>query len=137
MKRLLSTILLCAFTTSAPVFADSNLSTGLSVGSAIVVAGPLSVLASAGTVVIASVEVVGDGVVLVLKGSGTASQATVKLSTQAAQGLSLVAGSVIVVTAIAAGHVLSQAGKAIAFVPNEIGKALMHHSAVADGAGAK
>jgi hypothetical protein len=134
MKRLLSTIVFCAIAASAPAHADSDLSTGLSVGSAVVLAGPLSVLAGAGSIVVASVETVADGVVLVLKNSATGSQAVVKLGAQGAKGLSLAAGSVVEVTVMSTGYLLGQSGKAIAFIPNEIGKSLLHHSAVA-GAG--
>ena len=36
-------------------------------------------------------------------------------------------GTVVTVSAVGAGTVLSVAGRAIAFVPNEIGAALLHH----------
>ena len=51
------------------------------------------------------------------------------LSAQAAGGLSVAAGTVVLVTAMSAGWVLSAAGKAIAFIPNEIGKALVYKTA--------
>jgi len=137
MKRLLSTILLSAIAASAPVYADSRLSNGLSIGSAVVLAGPVSVLAGAGSIVIASVEAVADGVVLVLKSSVTGSQAVVKLSAEGAKGLSLVAGSVVEVSVMSTGYLLVQSGKVIAFIPNEIGTSLLHHSAAANGGAGK
>jgi hypothetical protein len=38
----------------------------------------------------------------------------------------VVAGTLVVATVVAAGCVLSVAGEAIAFIPNEIGRALIH-----------
>ena len=40
---------------------------------------------------------------------------------------SLVAGTVVTASVIGAGVVLSAAGEAIAFVPNAIGRALLHN----------
>jgi hypothetical protein len=34
------------------------------------------------------------------------------------------------VTAISTGYVLVMSGKALAFIPNEVGQALLHHSRV-------
>ena len=36
----------------------------------------------------------------------------------------------VTVTAISTGYVLVMSGKAIAFIPNEVGQALIHHSRV-------
>jgi hypothetical protein len=36
----------------------------------------------------------------------------------------------VVVTALSAGWVLSAAGQAIAFIPNEIGRALLHNERI-------
>ena len=42
----------------------------------------------------------------------------------------MAAGTLVAVTAISAGWVLSTAGQAIAFIPSEMGKALMHNERV-------
>ena len=47
-----------------------------------------------------------------------------------AGGLSVAAGTAVVVTAISTGWVLSAAGRAIAFVPNAIGNALLYNERV-------
>ena len=105
-------------------------SEGLSEGSAVVVGGTLSMLAGSGAVVIASVETVGEGIVVVLKGASEAGGASIQMSAKAAEGLSLAAGTVVSVVAMSTGHMLVLSGKAIAFIPNEVGKALLHHSKV-------
>lgn len=140
MKRLLPLCLslsLLTLSVAAPdlahAAASENLSKGsqnLSQGSAVVVAGSMSMLVASGQVVVASVETVGEGIVIVLKGASEAGGASIQMSTQAAQGLSLAAGTVVNVVALSTGHMLVLSGKAIAFIPNELGKALLHHSKV-------
>jgi hypothetical protein len=44
--------------------------------------------------------------------------------------VSVAAGTAVAVTALSAGWILSSAGKAIAFIPNEIGKALLYNERV-------
>ncbi|MFM2085732.1 MAG: hypothetical protein RLZZ237_601 [Pseudomonadota bacterium] len=137
MKRLLplclSLSILLAMSDNAQAAASDNMSKGsqnLSQGSAVVVGGSLSMLVASGQVVIASVETVGEGIVIVLKGASAAGGASIQLSAQAARGLSLAAGTVVNVVALSTGHMLVMSGKAIAFIPNELGKALLHHSKV-------
>lgn len=108
----------------------SSASEGSAAGSALVVLGSMSMVAGSGYVVVKSVEVVADGVVIVLKGASEATTASIKLTGKAAQGLSLAAGTVLTVSTQTTGHLLVASGKAIAFVPNEIGLALLHHSSV-------
>ena len=139
MKRLLPLCLSLSLLTASAApglvhaAASENLSKGsqnLSDGSAVVVGGSLSMLVASGQVVVASVETVGEGIVIVLKGASEAGGASVQMSTQAAKGLSLAAGTVVNVVALSTGHMLVLSGKAIAFIPNELGKALLHHSKV-------
>ena len=136
MKHLLATALLCA-ATMAPLAQAANSDTtnasdNASMASAIVLVGSMSVLAAAGEVVIDKVEDAADGSVLVLKsaarGASQAATASVKLSQKAAQGLSLAAGTLVKVVAVSTGHMLVLSGKAIAYVPNAAGQAILHHS---------
>ena len=46
------------------------------------------------------------------------------------KGLSVAVGSAVVVTAISTGWVLSAASQAIAFIPNEIGAALLYNERI-------
>jgi len=105
---------------SAPSQASANLS-------AVVVGGSILTLAAAGSVVVASVRTVGDGLEIVLESAVDASRATIRLSSKAAGGLSLATGTVLEVVTASTGQVLVMSGKAIAFLPNEAGKALLHH----------
>jgi hypothetical protein len=106
----------------------SGASQGLGDASAMVVGGSLLSVAAAGSVVVASVQAAGDGIELVLEGAAGASRATVRLSGQAARGLSVAAGTTLQVMALSTGHVLVLSGQAVAFIPNEAGKALLRHA---------
>ena len=134
MKHVLAITLLCAasLTAQAANSDTTNASDNASMASAIVLVGSMSVLAAAGEIVIDKVEDVADGSVLVLKSAATsasaAATASVKLSQKAMQGLSLAAGTVLKVVAVSTGHMLLLSGKAIAYVPNAAGNAILHHS---------
>ena len=131
MQHLLAIAVLCAasLTAQAANSDTTNASDNASMASAIVLVGSMSVLAAAGEVVIDKVEDVADGSVLVLKsaarGASSTATASVKLSQKAMQGLSLAAGKVV---AVSTGHMLVLSGKAIAYVPNSAGNAILHHS---------
>jgi hypothetical protein len=107
--------------------AVSNASANLS---GVVVGGSILTVAAAGSVVVASVKTVGDGLEVVLENVADASRATVRLSGKAAGGVSLAAGATLEVVTASTGYVLVMSGKAIAFLPNEAGKALLHHARV-------
>jgi hypothetical protein len=131
MKRLLFAALLglaCSATHAAGHAGQSELSNASANLSGVVVGGSLLTLAATGSVVVASVRTVGDGIEVVLEGAADASRATVRLSSRAAAGVSLAAGTALEVVTASTGYVLVMSGKAIAFLPNEAGKALLHHS---------
>lgn len=108
----------------------SNGSEALSAGVGIVMLGSMSMVMGSGQVVVDSVKTAADGVTVVLKGSTEAASATVKLSGKGIEKAALVSGAVIEVSATTTGYLLISAGKALAFIPNEVGSSLMHHARV-------
>ena len=106
---------------SAPSQASANLS-------GVVVFGAVLSVAAAGSLVVASVRTVGEGIEVVLESAVDASRTTVRLSGKALGGLSLATGAVLEVATASTGYVLVMSGKTIAFLPNEAGKALLHHA---------
>ena len=96
----------------------------------------VSIVAAPGIVVggsaftVAAVEAVAGGSVWVLERASDGARVSVTVSGQVAGGVSVAAGTALAVTAITAGWVLSSAGQAVAFIPNEVGKALMHNQRV-------
>ena len=131
--RVVVSLLALACTTGASG-ADPHGSTALSNGSALADEGSATVLygalsvAAAATMVVKSVDTAGDASVVVLAGASDAARATVRLSGRAAREASLVAGASVNVVAMSTGYLLVAGGKVLAFFPNEIGKALIHHA---------
>jgi hypothetical protein len=94
------------------------------------VSAPL-VLSVAGTVlVVKTIEVTVRGTVYVLERASDGARFSVELSGRAVGGASMAAGTVVTVSVISAGVILSAAGEAIAFVPNALGRALLHNEQV-------
>ena len=139
MKTIIPALLMCLACSVAPHAqatgdqgsrALSNASGLVAQGSATVVYGSLSAVAASGTIVVESVQVAGDASMVVLAGASDAASATLRLSGKAIEGASVVAGASVVVMAVSTGYVLVAAGQVIAFIPNEIGRSLLHHSRV-------
>ncbi len=97
---------------------------------AISVAAPVMVLSAGATLTVVAVQASATGTVWVLERASDGVRSSVKLGAQAAKGASMVAGTAVLVTAISTGWVLSVASQVIAFVPNEIGTALLHNEKV-------
>ena len=97
---------------------------------AVSIAAPVMVLSAGATLTVVAVEASATGTVWVLERASDGARASVRLGAQAAGGLSLAAGTAVVVTAMSTGWVLSAASQAIAFVPNEIGAALLYNERV-------
>lgn len=92
-----------------------------------IVAVPLFLSIAGAVVVVESVESTAKGVTYVLKNVADGASAVVKVSGQAAGALSVGVGTVVQTSVTGAGVILSAAGKVLAFIPNEIGKSLMHN----------
>lgn len=125
--KLLAALFAVAFAATTPATAaDASAPSHASAeASGYVVAGSLVASLVGGSLVVISVDKVGDGIELVLKNAVDASKATVRITGKAARELSIAAGTVLQVVASSTGHMLVMSGKAIAFIPNEAGKALL------------
>ena len=97
---------------------------------AVSIAAPVMILSAGVTLTVVAVEASATGAVWVLERASDGARATLKLGAQAAGGLSVAAGTAVFVTAVSTGWVLSTASRAIAFIPNEIGAALLYNERV-------
>ena len=116
-----------------PSRASGNASQILSRATGSLVLGSLSLVAAASAVTIDAVEQVGDGVVLILKGVSTGTTASVRVAASALGGASVAVGTSVKVVGEASGHAIYALGRLIAFVPNEVGQSLIHHSRIDAG----
>jgi hypothetical protein len=130
MKRLLLSSLLCLACATSHAADGSQNSNGSHTLSGVVVAGSLVPVVVTGSVVVVSAALIGEVLEVVVEGSTTASKATLRLSGTLAKNTSLVAGQSLNVVTTSSGHLLVASGKVLAFIPNEIGQALLHHSSV-------
>jgi hypothetical protein len=130
LKLQLAAAICAAVLVSAPVSAGdlSTASTNLSGASGEIVEGSLHVAATSGELIVASVTTVGDTLLIVLRGAGEASKVVIRLSATGAGAVSLAAGQSVTVLTQGSGQALIASGKVIAYLPNEAGKRLFHHS---------
>lgn len=90
--------------------------------------GTTQMLKDAGQVSVTAIRTVGKVTTLTLKAVGSGIEATVEVAARVLDGIAIGTGAVLVASVMATGVVLSLAGKALIFIPNEIGKGLLHHS---------
>jgi hypothetical protein len=81
--------------------------------------------ATSGRLVVAALEPVGDSVRITLKAADQGVQASATASVVVARDASIALGAVVSATAEATGYALVTAGRIVAFVPNELGRALL------------
>jgi hypothetical protein len=93
---------------------------------AVSVAAPVMLLAGGAALTVVSVTASAEGTVWVLERASDGARASVVF----AGTVSAAAGTAVVVTAFSAGWVLSAAGQALAYIPNEIGAALLYNERV-------
>lgn len=99
-------------------------------GGMVLSAVPVAVLSAGTTLVIVSVEAIGGATVWVLERVSDGARFSVKTAGGLSEGARASAGAAVTVSVIGAGTLLSAAGEVIAFIPNEIGKALLHNERV-------
>ena len=104
-----------------------------------VAAVPIALSTTGATLVIKTVESTAKGTLYVLERASDAGfvltaprRASVEVVGKGIAGVSMVAGMAVVVSVVAAGVVLSAAGEAIAFIPNALGRALLHNERLTD-----
>jgi hypothetical protein len=108
--------------------ASAHASENLSAASGTVVSGSVGVLAASGELIVVGVERSARGVSVVVKNVADASGEVATVLLDGAAAASVAVGSVLKASATGVGYVLVAAGKAIAFIPNEIGQSLLHQS---------
>ena len=97
---------------------------------AVSVAAPVMVLSAGAALTVVSVEATAIGTVWVLERASDGARASIRLAGRGLAGASVAAGTAVAVTAISTGWVLSTASEAIAFVPNELGAALLYNERI-------
>ncbi|AOU92325.1 uncharacterized protein AruCF_1434 [Achromobacter ruhlandii] len=71
-----------------------------------------------------------DTTEIILDAVSGAAKLSVHVATSVARGLSISAGTAVQAVAASTGTVLLASGKVLAFIPNTVGQALLHHERV-------
>jgi len=100
---------------------------GVGTAASVAVAAPVALSAAGAELVVRAVESTAHGTICVLERLSDGARVTVELAGRGAAQASLGVGRTVTVSATGAGVVLSAAGEVIAFVPNAMGRALMHN----------
>ena len=110
--------------TAYPTASDASALSLLPV--AVSVAAPVMIVSAGAALTVVAVEASATGTVWVLERASDGARASVHLSGHALAGV----GTVLVATALSTGWVLSAAGEAVAFIPNELGNALLYNERI-------
>lgn len=94
------------------------------------VAAPAMLLVGGAALTVVSVQASATGTLWVLERASDGARATLHFSGHVAGASLAVVGSAVLVTALGTGYLISAAGHAIAFVPNQIGASLLHNERV-------
>ena len=97
---------------------------------ALVLAAPAMVLVGGAALTVVSVQASATGTVWVLERASDGARASLQFVGGAAGASLAASGTAVMVTALSTGWLISAAGQAIAFVPNEIGASLLHNERV-------
>lgn len=101
---------------------------GMSEGHFAESAGDLSLPAVlSGYLVVVAVQQTAGGVVWVLERASDGARMSVQVAGRGVAGASVATGATIAASAIDAGTILTSAGKVLAFIPNAVGRALLHN----------
>lgn len=97
---------------------------------AVSVAAPVMLLAGGAALTVVSLQASATGTVWVLERASDGARATLQFSGRAVGASLATAGTAVLVTALSTGWLISAAGQAIAFVPNQIGASLLYNERV-------
>ncbi len=97
---------------------------------AVSVAAPVAVLSAGAVLTVVAVEASAQGTVWILERASDGARISLRFTGQVLKGAALAAGTAVTVSVIATGTVLSIAGEAICFIPNEIGASLLYNEKV-------
>ncbi|MEO5687659.1 MAG: hypothetical protein ABIR54_09865 [Burkholderiaceae bacterium] len=110
--------------------ASSELSEASLVPVAISVALPVVLVAGAGSIVVTGVQASAQGTAWIVENVADGVKGSICFAGNAVAVAGIAVGTVIVVTVVTTGRLLSAAGHVIAFIPNEVGRSLSYNQRV-------
>ncbi len=113
-----------------PVALVASVATTASVGAAAVSVLPAALSTAGAVLVVQTVESTARGTVYVLERASDGARVSVEVTGRTASGVVAGVGTAVAVSVIGTGVLLSAAGEVLAFIPNELGRALLHNERV-------
>lgn len=113
-----------------PVASVAVVGIGASTAAGASVAAPVILSAAGAVFVVKAVELTVRGTVYVIARVSDGAQVSVEIAGKSAKASAIGVGTTIAVSVIGTGMVLSALSEAIAFIPNELGKALLHNERI-------
>ena len=110
--------------------ASTASSLSLSLPIAVLVAAPVAFLSAGAVLTVVAIEVLAEATVWTVRRASDGARASLHFSGDVLTGSALAIGSVIAVTVVSAGWLLSVAGEVICLVPNALGEALLYNERV-------
>ena len=109
--------------------ADASAASSLSLAFPVAVlsVAPVAILGSGVALTVVAVEATAGGTVWLLHRASDGATASLRFSGQVAASTAIAAGTVIFVTVVAAGWLLSAAGEVICLIPNALGESLLYN----------
>jgi hypothetical protein len=133
LRELALSFAACAALATPPSFAHLDASDASALSAlpvAVSVAAPASRLVGGAALTVVSAQASAAGTVWVLERAADGARASLHVAGHAASASLAGVGAAAVVTALSAGWLVSVAGQAIAFVPNEVGAYLLYNERV-------
>ena len=127
-----ASLVLSALPVAVVVGTGSAAAGSVAVAGAAVSAVPVALSVVGATLVVKAVEVTASGTLYLLERASDGAQASVRIAGNVASGVVMGVGTVVAVSAIGTGLLLSTAGEVLAFIPNALGRALLHNEKVTD-----
>lgn len=109
-----------------PVASVVGAASAVGVGASTVASLPLALSVGGAVLVIEAVEASAHSTVYLLKRASDGAQVSVQVSGHAVSATAYGVGTVITCSVLASGVILSAAGEVLAFIPNALGRALLH-----------
>jgi hypothetical protein len=112
------------------VGAASTVAGSAAVGAAAVSVVPVAFSVAGAVLVVKAVEVTARGTVYLLERASDSAVASVEITGRTASAVVAGVGAAVTVSVIGTGVLLSAAGEVLAFIPNELGRALLHNERI-------
>jgi hypothetical protein len=125
-----ASLMLSALPVASVVGAASTVAGSAAVGAAALSVVPAALSVTGAVLVVKAVEVTARGTLFLLERASDGAVASVEITGRTASAVVAGVGTAVTVSVVSTGVLLSTAGEVLAFIPNELGRALLHNERI-------